>query len=147
MLFSLQGACREALEIAQRTFGSSDYSPLFDRYYREDSPTYRCYVGILAACGAVQINIADRNPEPSLEFERVRNFIKACADLLANDVPRFSMYYILALKIWMTSMMDAGGDEGEIRQFMNLQSRRADFSNMYKKICMEADLSKAIAER
>lgn len=144
MLFSLQGACRGALETAQDTFGSSQYSPLFDRYYKEDSPTYRCYVGILAACGAVQINVAERNLEPSQEFDRMRNFINACTDLLANKVTLFTKYYILALKIWMTSMMDAGDDEGEIRQFMNLQSRRADFSNMYKKICMEADLSKAI---
>jgi hypothetical protein len=147
MLFALQGACRAALDAAQRAFGNSTYSPLFNRYYKEDSPTYRCFVGILALCGAVQIDVADRNPDPSAEFGRMRQFFSACANLFSNDMPKFQKYYILALKIWMSSMMDAGTDEGEIRQLMSLQSRKADFSNMYKKICLEADLSKAMAEQ
>ena len=40
----------------------------------------------------------------------------------------------------MGQMMDAG-NETEIRQLMSLQSRRADFTVLYKKLCLEIDVA------
>jgi hypothetical protein len=61
--------------------------------------------------------------------------------LLQKEEARFLRFYRLALKIWMGHMMDAGGDESEIRQLMSLQSRKAEFSLMYKKLCLEEDVA------
>jgi hypothetical protein len=146
-LFGLQGACQEALADAQQTFGNTQYSGMFDRYYKDDSPTYRCFVGILALCGAVKTNVAEHNTNPEQEFSRMKNFIADAARLLRDDRPRFRVYYRLALKIWMSLMIDAGGDEQEIRQLMNLQSRKADFSLMFKKLCLEADVAESLTRK
>ena len=134
ILFSLQARCRDALKAGQRAFGSSPYSSLFDRYYKDDTPVYRCFVGSLAVCGAVRIDIAERNSDPVFEFVRMRSFLSACTDVLTNDHAALTQSYIYALKVWMAHMMDAGVGEKETRQLMNRQSRGADFSNMYKKV-------------
>lgn len=47
---------------------------------------------------------------------------------ISTEAIRWPDYLV---KIWMGLMMDAGADEGEIRQFMNLQSRGANFTQMY----------------
>ncbi len=146
-LFALQGACQVGLKDAQQTFIDTEYSGMFERYYKDESPTYRCFVGILALCGAIKMNVADRDPNAEQEFIRVKGFIQKAAQLLRDDKPRFVLYYRLALKIWMSLMIDAGVDETEIRQLMSLQSRKADFSLMFKKLCMEADLAESITRK
>jgi len=47
----------------------------------------------------------------------------------------------------MSLMIDAGGDEAEIRQLMNLQSRKADFGLMFKKLCLEADVAESLIRK
>ncbi len=131
MLFALQNACQASLEDARNVFTNPTYAAMFDRFYKEDSPSYRCFVGILAVCGAVETNVAERLTDISAEAQRMRKFLTAASDVLRDAPRRFSKYYILAVKIWMGLMMDAGTDEGEIRQFMNLQSRGAKFTQMY----------------
>jgi hypothetical protein len=141
MLFALQRACQKGLHDSKETFSNSEYAGMFDRYYREDSPTYRCFVGILALCGALKVNIADRKPDPADEYARMRTLVEDASQLLQKDEARFLRFYRLASKLWMGQMMDAGGDESEIRQLMSLQSRKADFNLMYKKLCLESDLA------
>jgi hypothetical protein len=147
-LFALQNACILAVEGAERTFANSSYSSTFERFYKEDSPTYRCFVAILALCGAIGTNVADRKQADSeQEFIRMAKFVSDAGQLLASENEKFLSYYRFALKIWMTAMMDAGNDDGEIRQLMSLQSRKADFSMMYKKLLMEADLASEMAKQ
>jgi hypothetical protein len=141
MLFSLQRACQRGLNDARETFKSTDYATMFDRYYRDDSPTYRCFVGILALCGALKVNVADRRPNAADEYTRMKKLAEDASRLLQKEEARFLRFYRLALKIWMGHMMDAGGDESEIRQLMSLQSRKAEFSLMYKKLCLEEDVA------
>jgi hypothetical protein len=146
-LFALQNACQEALRDAQQTFSNSEYMGMFERYYKDDSPAYRCFVGILALCGAIKVNVADRRSNSDEEFARMQQFISEANRLLRDDQPRFRLFYRLALKTWMTLMMDAGSDETEIRQLMNLQSRKADFTLMFKKLCLEADVAASLIRR
>jgi hypothetical protein len=145
-LFSLQNACQTALIEAHKVFTNPTYAAMFERFYKEDSPSYRCFVGILALCGAVGMNVAERLPDAAAETERMRRFLSEAGRILQESPERFSRYYLLAAKTWMGLMMDAGVDEGEIRQFMNLQSRSANFAQMYKKLCLEADLDQQLTK-
>jgi hypothetical protein len=145
MLFALQRACQKGLNDTKETFTNSEYAGMFDRYYRDDSPAYRCFVGILALCGALKVNVAERRAVAADEYARMKKLVEDAAQLLQNDEPRFLRFYRLASKLWMGQMMDAGGDEAEIRQLMNLQSRKADFGLMYKKLCLEDDLAEKMS--
>lgn len=145
MLFALQRACQKGLQDSKETFTNSEYAGMFDRYYRDDSPAYRCFVGILALCGALKVNIAERRLDAADEYARMKKLVEDAAQLLQKDESRFLRFYRLASKLWMGQMMDAGGDESEIRQLMSLQSRKADFGLMYKKLCLEADLAEKLS--
>ena len=140
-LFALQNACQSSLQEAQKVFTNPTYAVIFERFYREDSPSYRCFVGILAICGAVGTNIAERESDTAAEIGRIRKFLLAASNALRDNPQAFSRYYMLSVKIWMGLMMDTRADESEIRQFMNLQSRAANFTQLYKKLCLEADLN------
>ncbi len=146
MLFALQNACQTSLQEARNVFTNPTYAAMFERFYKDDSPSYRCFVGILAICGAVGMNVAERLTDIATEAERMRKFLVAASGVLRDAPEQFSKYYLLAVKIWMGLMMDAGADESEIRQFMNLQSRSANFTQMYKKLCLEADLSQQLTK-
>jgi hypothetical protein len=92
--------------------------------------------------------VAERlNDRPADEAERMRKFLVGASTILREALEHFSNYYMLSVKIWMGLMMDAGSDEGEIRQFMNLQSRSANFTQMYKKLCLEADLNQTLTKQ
>jgi hypothetical protein len=52
MLFALQNACQTSLLEAQKVFTNPTYAAMFERFYRENNPSYRCFVGILAICGS-----------------------------------------------------------------------------------------------
>ena len=60
----------------------------------------------------------------------MKKLVGDASQLLQKDESGFLRFYRLASKLWMGQMMDAGGDESEIRQLMSLQSRKADFSLM-----------------
>ncbi len=121
MLFALQRACQKGLHDSRETFTNTEYAGIFDRYYRDDSPAYRCFVGILALCGALKVNIAERRLDAAEEYARMKKLVEDATELLQKDEARFLRFYRLASKLWMGQMMDAGGDEAEIRQLMSLQ--------------------------
>ena len=113
---------------------------MFKRFYREDTPSYRCFISILALCGAIGINIVDRIPDIEQEFARMTNLLSQARFLLDNRTNRYLRYYTLAVKTWMQEVIDLGADDAEIGRDMYSQSRRANFTNLFRKLCMEADL-------
>lgn len=140
MLFELQAACHEGLTAAREYFVHPSYAASFDRFYRDDSPTYRCFLGILALCGAVNTNVAERCDEPMQEFERMKGFFAAAHQVLQQKRAAFLRYHRLAVKIWMQEMLDMNPDDTTMRRDMSLDTRRANFGSMFKKLCLEADL-------
>jgi len=46
----------------------------------------------------------------------------------------------LAFKIWMQEVMPTDANDAEIRQQMRARSMNSNFTGMYRKLCMEADL-------
>jgi len=145
-LFALQGASQEGLGKARDTFRHSAYTDMFERFYKEDSPSYRCFVSILALCGAVDMNIADRKADGAAEYQRMKEFLSKALQMLENRRERFLRYYLLAVKTWMQEVMGTSADDAEIRRDMSIQSRGANFTTMYRKLCMEADLDSWLRE-
>jgi hypothetical protein len=146
-LFALQGASQEGLREAEATFTHPEYTGMFQRFYKEDNPTYRCFVNILALCGAVDVNIADRKADGLAEYERMKGFLDGTRAILENRRERFLKCYRHAVKIWMQEMLPTDRDDDmEIRRVMGSRSRSANFTNMFRKLCMEADLDAWLRE-
>jgi hypothetical protein len=144
VLFELQAACQEGLASARDYFTHPSCAGSFERFYRDDSPTYRCFLGVPALCGAVNTNVADRLNTPPAEFERMKKFFADARRSLQRQRPRFLQYYRLAVKIWMQEMLDSTADEATMRRDMSLDTRRANFGTMFKKLCLEADLDQTL---
>jgi len=139
VLFLLQGASQESLSESQRIFDHPSYAGMFERLYKEDSLTYRCLLSILALCGAVNIDISDRKPDLVDERERVKDFLKRARSILVDDKERFGRFHKLAIKIWMQDML-TGEEDAKVRRDMYVSSKRLNFTNLFRKLCMEADL-------
>lgn len=144
-LFILQGASQKSLREAKDVFSNPSYSGMFDRLYREESLSYRCFLSILALCGAININIADRQSDPNKEYERTIDFLSKARLLLKEQNSTFPKFHKLAVKIWMHDIL-GDEDDAEIRRDMYIKSKRLNFTNMFRKICMEADLDLSIAQ-
>jgi hypothetical protein len=138
-LFSLQSASQEGLVKAEETFTNPSYADKFKRFYRDDTPTYRSFISILALCAAVEMDITDRKIDTAEEYVRMRNFLQAARSIFDNRKERFIRLYVLAVKTWMQEVMPVEADDPTIQQKMNTNSKRANFTNMYRKLCMEAD--------
>lgn len=138
-LFSLQYAAQSGLALAKRKFTNPAYAANFERLYKPDSLPYRCFLSILAICGTVGINIAERELDASEEVRRVQRFLQSAQHVLRNKEDLFVRYFQLAVKLWMMEvMMDE--DDSELRRDMYVKSKRANFTLMYRKLCMEADM-------
>lgn len=142
-LFALQGASQEAIEEAQRTFKHPSYADLFERLYSESSLTYRCFISILALCGVININLAERS-DGQAEYERMQNIFSEALRVLEVRRKRFMRYYSLAVKVWMDTVTSTEAEDLLIRRDMSKLSRRANFNGMFGKLCREADFDERL---
>lgn len=140
LLFSLQRATQDGLEKAKKIFTHPSYADIYERIYRDDKPSYRCFISILSLCGAIDTNIEDRSSDTEREYERMKNFIETGKAYLDQHRTEFVHCYTLAVKTWMNEMMDTNSDIHQIRRDMSLHSKGADFTGMYRKLRMELDL-------
>jgi len=146
-LFALQAVSQEGLREAEAAFRHREYAGMFRRFYKEDKPTYRSFVCILALCGVVDVNIADRETDRIAEHGRMKEFLAKTHAILENRKERFLQYYKLAVKIWMYEMLpSARDDDMEIRRVIGSRSRGANFTNLFRKLCMEADMDSWLKE-
>jgi hypothetical protein len=138
-LFALQAASEEGLKKAEATFTHPTYADTFKRLYSEQSLTYKCFISILALCGILNTNIAERDSDVDAEFDRMSTFLTKAKDVLENRKERFLRYFILAVKTWMHEATPLDADETEIRRDLYIKSKRFPFTNMFIKLCIEAD--------
>lgn len=138
-LFMLQAESRKALDNANKVFSDPSYSSMFGRLYKEESLVYRCFLAIVALCGVVNVNIADHNSDITLETSRVRSFLEKSREVLKSKAEIYARFYLLAVKLWMQGVMN-DDDDAEVRQNMFLRSKGLNFTSLFKKIRMEADL-------
>jgi hypothetical protein len=143
LLFLLQNMCQEGLFESKTIFSNDSYAGFFDRLYKEESLSYRVFLGILALCGAVNTNITDRESDIDKEVVRIKKFIEDSNVVLKHEQERFKKFHKFAIKLWMQSLMD-DEDESKVRRDMYVSSKRMNFSQMFRKLCIEADLHQSL---
>lgn len=139
-LFALQGASQKSLSDSKHTFDNPAYAKNFERLYADDSLAYRCYLSILALCVSVNVNIAERYADMHAEIDRTKSFLKAAKALLNAQPERYSRFHAFAVKMWMQDMLGAEGD-AEVKRDMWVKTKGSNFTNMFRKLCMEGDLN------
>lgn len=72
LLFLLQSISQESLVESKTIFSNASYSSFFERLYKEDSLSYRSFLGILALCGTINTSITDRESDIAKEVVRVK---------------------------------------------------------------------------
>jgi hypothetical protein len=122
---------------------SPSYSNFFERLYRDDSLSYRSFLSILALCGATTTNIVNRESDTQKEIKRLKIFIENSSLVLKKDQRTFKHFHKLSIKLWMQDLLD-NEDEAKVRRDMYLSSKRMNFNNMYRKLCIEADLDQSL---
>lgn len=139
-VFLIQEGLRRGTEGAEQTLTGSGYAERYKRFFKPDSPTYRCFVCLLALSAAIGMDLADRKPDPDEEFERMRDFLEKTRMFLEERPERFVRYFILATKTWMQTVWPPGVTDAEGSRDMSVLSRRAPFSGMLDHLQMDADL-------
>ena len=142
-LFLLQGISQESLKEAKSVFSHPSYAGMYDRLYRDDSLTYRTLISILALCGAININIAERETEIDAEVRRVKQFFHEARVLLISERDKFVKFHKFSIKIWMLNTLD-DEDDAKIRRDMHASTRKISFTKLYRKLCIEADLDSSL---
>jgi hypothetical protein len=144
-LFELQAAAQEGLAIARERFNNPQYAEKVKRFYKEDNATYRCFVTILALCGCLNVDVSDRQSSVDVEYERMMRFFNTGREVLLQQKALFVRYFVLSVMVWMQDVISSEIDDSAIQRDIHIQSRRAVFSNLFRKLCIQADIDDALA--
>ena len=66
--------------------------------------------------------------------------------MLKNQPDKYSKFCKLSIKLWMQDIL-TDEDESEVRRDMFIRTKRMSFTSMFRKLCIEADLDAAGANR
>ena len=114
-LFKLAEVSEEGLEKLRGTLEDEEYINFFTRLYRDQILTYRSYLSILALCGALNIDVSQRQ-DGNEEYERMRKFLSDAFDLLDGSREKFLYCYEIAAIVWMQEMMPVNQKDETIKR-------------------------------
>ena len=139
-LFLLLVKSREAFSLSEKTYADPDYAILFKRFKQADKPSYRMYLSLLAASGALREDLSVRKSEPEAEAARLLSFINRLEKLLQGTPGDFNQKYLLAFQVLADTAMNATtGTESDVAQNMYNAITRAPFSTLYRALLMRVD--------
>src|SRR6266496_2482329 len=98
---------------------------------------------ILALCGLVNINIAERKADTLQEYTRMTHFFSEAQKMLDNHKDAFLKCYLYSVKVWMHEM-NVDAEPKEVQKNMNNRSRSLSFNSIYRNFCLERDMQEGI---
>lgn len=143
VLFRLLLHTRQSAEATERRYGDETYSPLFERFFREENPKYRSFLAILAACAATGVSLDESSVADLGEGVVVINFIRKLEALLIESSDIYRRTFELAFEVQATRILDASDDrtDTEIRakMFADLEKRSFAASLRLLRLRMDGD--------
>ena len=140
-LFLILKNSREALQKYEEVIAQKEYTALFRRIFQDEKPRYRAYLSVLAVCGALRTNLADRDASSDSEASRMKEFFVKTRDLLENRLGDYKRVFLLAFQVLADISFEASpsGSEKEVAQNMFLTISKAPFNTLYLKLLMRID--------
>jgi hypothetical protein len=147
-LFLLVKESRRHLEYCSEKFRDEAYANLFKRFFNEEKPKYRSLVTILAVCGLVGDDISTRSSDDASETERMRAFLRSARREVESNSGRFKECYVLAFAVLADASLDASteGSDREISQKMYSKVSGIPFNNLFAKLKLRMDSSRALGD-
>jgi hypothetical protein len=141
-LFLVLKQSRKALDWCYSRIGNKEYGLLFKRFFQDEKPRYRAYLSVLAICGALRVNLADRDSTLQGEVGRMRVFVERARELLENRSDEYSQVFLQAFLILADSALEASstGSDAEVAQAMFHRISKSSFTTLYTKLLMHVDL-------
>ena len=144
-LFLLLVKSRESFAASEKTYSQLEYAGLFKRFNQANKPSYRMYLSLLAASGALRVDLSARQQEPEAEARRLLNFINRLGELLQGTPKDFNDKYLLAFQVLAeTAMNSTSGTEADVAQNMFNLITRAPFPNLFRMLLMKIDATAAM---
>ena len=141
VIFLLLKQGRVCLEQCREKMSSPEYSFLFQRFFKDDKPSYRSLIAVVAACAAIRDDISTRKPSDEDEVLRMRKFLGACRDIIENRPDVYSSCYRYAFTVIADSLLDIdqGKDDSDIQQSMYTKVSKMPFESLYKRVLIRRD--------
>lgn len=133
-LFKLAEVSEESLNQFKDTFAHEEYMDIFTRLYKEQIPTYRSYLSILALCGTLNIDVSKRQEDGLQEYERMRQFLSDAFDLLDGNKEQFMEYHQMAVNVWMEAMIPLNQNEETIKRGLTSRAEGASFTALFTRL-------------
>lgn len=117
------------LEQCREKMSGPEYSFLFQRFFKDDKPSYRSLFAVVAACAAIRDDISTRKPSDEDEVLRMRKFLGACRDIIENRPDVYSSCYRYAFTLIADSSLDIdqGKGDSDIQQSMYTKVEQGAF--------------------
>lgn len=137
-IFVLIVAAGETMPALQDRYSGDDYRP-FERYGR---PSYKAYLTLLAAAGAVRMDL-DRTQQPPRErAEFLRTFLEACRNVISDDPKLFKRTFTYAYQNLIETglaAIDVKTGDAMISQKLHQLVSEKPFSQAHRQVLVRLD--------
>jgi hypothetical protein len=110
-IFAMVEAGQRASSVPRETYTGQEYADLYQRLLDETRPRYAAYQILLACCGALRFNLAERYSDARQESDRLRGFFEGAAEITATNPERFTDAYLMAYKVLAQTVNRSSEDE------------------------------------
>jgi hypothetical protein len=143
LLFRLFAIGKEGKEEAERTY-QDEYSKVYERFWKDDKADYRSVLTVLAACGAVRMNIYKPDNQPAMSI-----FFDKLDALITNDREKYIRFYCYAYEAVVTYLSNKRqtDETTEKQRYMYDDLRTAPFDIPYNNMCMISERSEKLYNR
>lgn len=133
--------CRSSLDYCREKMSSSEYAALFQRFFKDDKPSYRSLLAVVAACAAVRDDISSRKASDKEEISRMRRFLGTCRKTIENTPDIYRSCYLYAFNVIADALLDIdeGKHDADIQQSMYNKVSKMSFESLYKRVLMRLD--------
>jgi hypothetical protein len=128
ILFKLHNCIKLSSQETLRNTPNPQMRHMFQRFWKEEKPSYRIFLGILAACVCVGENIYTKSPQ--IEYAEMRQFLKKIQVVIDTDVEKFISTYHLAFKLIANDLIINSSEELFLKELRD-RIERLKFNQFY----------------
>jgi hypothetical protein len=134
VLFALLVQMRRSIDKVRILLSAEEYADLLKRFFREDNFKYRCFLAILAACGATNDPLGNKPTETDTASARSFDFIAHLESLLTKHAEYYDRVFFVSFQIVAEKALDVSseGRDADILQKMYKEISGANFQNLFR---------------
>jgi|WetSurMetagenome_2_1015567.scaffolds.fasta_scaffold145523_2 hypothetical protein len=121
-----------SIKVEQLLEGDAQLAHLFQRFWKEDKPSYRAILSVLAACGVARSDIY--SSVGRLSYQDMMDFLRTIQYVLDAKPEVFAKFYQLAFTSVALEVIKDGQEIETILRDMKSMMDRVSFGHLYLKL-------------